>query len=139
MGSIISSVNYNEDAYRRSNVNLQAQSVPPFNRDPHNWQIWKKKSRATIRTAGLLRIIDDSAYTSSHTLENETIFHLLQVATTEGNASFLVDQFEDTRDERKAFEALEKWFEGMKLQKKNSRRYQVKIGQESTNHQSNSN
>ena len=116
MGSIISSVNYSEDPYRKSNVKLQVQSVPPFNGDPHKWQTWKKKSRAAIGTAGLLRILDDSAYASSHTLENETIFHLLQVATTEGNASFLVDQFEDDRDGRRAFEALEKWFEGMKLQ-----------------------
>ena len=38
------------------------------------------------------------------------------MATTEGNASFLVDQFEEERDGRLAFEALEKWFEGMKLQ-----------------------
>ena len=116
MGSIISSANYNDDPYRKSNVKLQAQSVPPFNGDPHKWQTWKKKSRAAIGTAGLLRILDDATYASNHVLENETIFHLLQVATTEGNASFLVDQFEDDRDGRKAFEALEKWFEGMKLQ-----------------------
>ena len=116
MGSIISSGIVNDDPYRKSNVKLQAQSVPPFNGDPHKWQTWKKKSRAAIGTAGLLRILDDSEYAKRHELENETIFHLLQVATTEGNASFLVDQFEDKRDGRMAYDALEKWFEGMKLQ-----------------------
>ena len=116
MGSFISSGIINDDPYRKSNVKLQAQSVPPFNGDPHKWQTWKKKSRAAIGTAGLLRILDDPEYARRHELENETIFHLLQVATTEGNASFLVDQFEEKRDGRMAYEALEKWFEGMKLQ-----------------------
>ena len=95
MGSIISRGLNNDDHYRRSNVKLQAQSVPPFNGDPHKWQTWKKKTRAAIGTAGLLRILDDPEYARRHKLENETIFHLLQVATTEGNASFLVDQFEE--------------------------------------------
>ena len=116
MGAIISSVSDNDDQYRRSNVKLQAQSVPTFNGDPHKWQTWKKKSRAAIGTAGLLRVLDDSDYTGSHQLENETIFHLLQVATTDGNASFLVDQFEEDRNGKLASDALEKWFEGMKLQ-----------------------
>ena len=116
MGTIFSTSANTDDPYRKSNVKLQAQSVPAFNGDPHKWQTWKKKSRAAIGTAGLLRVLDDTEYAESHQLENETIFHLLQVATTEGNASFLVDQFEDERDGRLAYDALKKWFEGMKLQ-----------------------
>ena len=116
MGSIISSGLSNDDPYQKSNVKRQAQSVPPFNGDPHKWQTWKKKSRAVIGTAGLLRILDDTEYARRHKLENETIFHLRQVATTEGNASFLVEQFEKERDGRMAYKAMEKWFEGMKLQ-----------------------
>jgi len=116
MGSVLSSQGRNEDFYRRSNVKLQAQSVPSFSGDPQKWQTWKKKARAAIGTAGLLRVLDNQEYANAHRLENETIFHLLQVATTEGNASFLVDQFEEERNGNLAYDALEKWFEGMKLQ-----------------------
>ena len=59
--------------------------------------------------------------------KTETNFHLLQVATTDRNASFLVDQFEDDRDGRKAFKALEKWFEGMKLQNKTAEDIRSKL------------
>jgi len=127
MGLSFSRERQNEDFYRRSNVKLQAQTVPTFNGDPHKWQTWKKKARAAIGTAGLLRILDEAEYASSHRLENETIFLLLQVATTEGNASFLVDQFDDDRDGRLAYEALEKWFEGMKLQNETAEDIRAKL------------
>ena len=60
--------------------------------------MWKKKARAAIGTAGLLRVLDNQEYANTHRLENDTIFHHLQVATTEGNASFLVDQFDEERN-----------------------------------------
>ena len=127
MGSVLSTRTQDDDFYRRSNVKLQAQSVPTFNGDPHKWQTWKKKARAAIGTAGLLRILDNEDYASKHKLENETIFHILQVATTDGNASFLVDQFEEDRNGRLAYEALEKWFEGMKLQNETAEDIRAKL------------
>ena len=97
-------------------MKLQAQRVSLFNGYLHKWLTWKKKARTVIRTAGLLRILDNEDYASLHKLESETIFHLLQLATTtEGNALFLVDQVEEDRNVRLEYKALEKIFEGTKL------------------------
>ena len=45
-------------------------------------------------------------------MANEIIFHLFQVATTEGSEYHLVDQFEETKDGFAAYEALISWYEG---------------------------
>ena len=47
--------------------------------------------------------------------DNETIFHILQVATTDGNVSHLVEQFEKERDGQKAYLELIRWHEGDQL------------------------
>ena len=127
MGSIISSGLSSDDPHRKSNVKLQAQSIPLFNGDTHKWQTWKKKSRAAIDTAGILRIRNDPEYTKRHELENKTIFHLLQVATIKGNASILVDQFEEEIEGRMAYDAMEKWFKGMKLQNETAKDIRSKL------------
>ena len=87
----------------------------------------KKKSRAAIGTAGILRIRNDPEYTKRHELENKTIFHLLQVATIKGNASILVDQFEEEIEGRMAYDAMEKWFKGMKLQNETAKDIRSKL------------
>ena len=75
----------------------------------------KNKFRAAIETAGLLRIIDEAIYAASHPADNETIFHILQVAAADGNASHLVYKYESERDGRKLFHGLIRWYEGDQL------------------------
>ena len=103
------------ESLKRSNVKLQAQQVTSYNGNALNWRSWKKKTRAAIGTAGLLNILDDEAYAKRNPVDNETVFHILQVATSDGSASHLVDQFEDTKDGQKAYEALVSWYEGDEL------------------------
>ena len=113
MGSIFSSTS--NEAQKRSNVKLQAQQVPIFNGNPLMWHTWKKKTRAAVGTAGMLSILDDETYANRNPVDNETIYHLLQVATSDGNAAHLVDKFEDQKDGRKAFAELQAWYEGDEL------------------------
>ena len=100
------------EALKKSNVKLQAQSVSPFDGSSIKWHPWKKKTRAAIGTAGLLKILDDDDYATRNPVDNETVFHLLQVATSDGNAAHLVDKFEEECDGRKAYAELVKWYEG---------------------------
>ena len=115
MGSIVSSNKDRNDLLKRSNVKLQAQQITPFSGNSLKWHSWKKKSRAAIGTAGMLRILDNQAYASRNGTDNETIFHLLQVATADGTAAHLVDMHEDDRDGRLAYKELVKWYEGDEL------------------------
>ena len=100
------------EALKRSNVKLQAQSVSAFDGNPLKWHIWKKKTRAAIGTAGLLRILDEENFATRNGADNETVFHLLQVATSDGTATHLVDKFEEQRNGRMAYQELVKWYEG---------------------------
>ena len=113
MGSTFSSTT--NESLKRSNVKLQAQQVPIFNGNPLMWHTWKKKTRAAVGTAGMLGILDDEAYAGRNPVDNETIYHLLQVATSDGNAAHLVDKYEDQKDGRKAFAELQAWYEGDEL------------------------
>ena len=63
----------------------------------------KKKPRAAIGTSEMLRILDylDSAY--HNPMDNKTIFHLLQLATVDGNTAHLVDKHETVRNNYFAF------------------------------------
>ena len=115
MGSYISTDNDRNELLKRSNVKLQAQQVSAFNGNALRWHSWKKKSRAAIGTAGMLRVLDNESYADRHKIDNETIFHLLQVATADGTAAHLVDKFEETRDGRSAYQELTKWYEGDEL------------------------
>ena len=108
MGSIFSSEDRN-DLLKRSNVKLQAQQINAFTGNALKWHSWKKKSRAAIGTAGMLRVLDSIIYASKNKVDNETIFHLLQVATADRTAAHLVDQYEDDRDGRSAYQELVKW------------------------------
>ena len=113
MGTIFS-LNANE-AQKRSNVKLQAQQIPIFNGNPLMWHTWKKKTRAAVGTAGMLAILDDENHAKRNPVDNETIYHLLQVATSDGNAAHLVDKYEEQKDGRKAFSELQAWYEGDEL------------------------
>jgi len=113
MGTVFSSTS--NEAQKRSNVKLQAQQVPIFNGNPLMWHTWKKKTRAAVGTAGMLSILDDEEYAERNPVDNETIYHLLQVATSDGNAAHLVDKYEDEKDGRKAFTELQAWYEGDEL------------------------
>lgn len=62
----------------------------------------------------MLNIIDDEQYAAKNLLDNETVFHMLQVATVDGSAH-LVNQFEDEKNGNKAHSALLDWYEGEKL------------------------
>ena len=115
MGSYVSTnINQNE-LLKKSNVKLQAQQVSTFNGNALKWHAWKKKSRAAIGTAGMLRVLDSESYAGRNKIDNETIFHLLQVATADGTAAHLVDKFEDDQDGRSAYQELVKWYEGDEL------------------------
>ena len=113
MGTAFSSTS--NEAQKRSNVKLQAQQVPIFNGNPLMWHTWKKKTRAAVGTAGMLGILDDETYAVGNPVDNETIYHLLQVATSDGNAAHLVDKYEAEKDGRKAFAELQAWYEGDEL------------------------
>ena len=113
MGAIQSNVS-NSDL-KRSNVKLQAQQVSAFNGNAIKWRTWKKRTKAAIGTAGMLETLESSVYSKEHPMENETIFHLLQVATADGNAAHLVDSYEDTKDGHGAFKELVTWYEGDEL------------------------
>lgn len=105
------SINNNSEL-KRSNVKLQAQQVSAFNGNAIKWRSWKKRTRAAIGTAGMLDILDSADYAESHPADNETVFHLLQVATADGNAAHLVDAFEDQKDGHAAYNQLMTWYEG---------------------------
>ena len=95
MGTSQSSVR-NSDL-KRSNVKLQAQQVSAFNGNAIKWRTWKKRTRAAIETAGLLQILDSKDYAKKNVMDNETVFHFLQVATADGNAAHLVDAHEEQK------------------------------------------
>ena len=115
MGAIISNDSDRNDLLKRSNVKLQAQQITAFSGNAIKWHTWKKKTRAAIGTAGMLRVVDSEIYAQKNRTDNETIFHLLQVATADGTAAHLVDMYEDERDGRKAYIELVKWYEGDEL------------------------
>ena len=75
----------------------------------------EKKTRAAIGTAGMLRILDDSDYADNNLMDNEKIFHLLQVETSDGNAAHLVDKHDTVRNSHFTFQELIKWYEGDEL------------------------
>ena len=112
MGNYVSSGN---EQLKRSNVKLQAQQVTPFNGNAIKWHAWKKKTRAAIGVAGMLRILDNENYSQKHPVDNETVFHLFQVATADGSAAHLVDKHNDGRNGFAAYEELVKWYEGDQL------------------------
>ena len=113
MGNLNSSSN--NELLKRSNVKLQAQQVVSYNGNSLKWHSWNKKMKAAVGTAGMLRVLEDQSYAKSHKVDNETVFHLLQVATADGNAAHLVDKFESEKDGHKAYQELVKWFEGDEL------------------------
>ena len=94
------------EALKRLNVKLQAQSVSPFDENALKWHIWKKKTRAVISTARLLKILYDEVVANRNTADNETVFHLLQVATSDGTTAHLVDKHEEEQDGRMAYQEL---------------------------------
>ena len=115
MRSVLSINEDKNELLKRSNVRLQAQQVSNFSGNTLKWHNWKKKSRAAIGTAGMLRILDSVAYATKNQVDNETIFHLLQVATADGTAAHLVDKYEDDRNGRAAYQELVRWYEGDEL------------------------
>jgi hypothetical protein len=117
----------NNVALKRSNVKLQAQQVTQFNGSALKWHAWKKKTRAAIGTAGLLNVFDDEIYAARNPVDNETIFHILQVATSDGNAAHLVDKHEDEKDGKAAYDELVKWYEGDELTTETAEDVRAKI------------
>ena len=63
----------------------------------------------------MLRVIDEYGYKLLQPTDNETIFHILQVAAADGNASHLVDKFEKERDGQNECLKLIRWHEGDQL------------------------
>ena len=110
MGSVAST--NNNYAQKKSNVKLQAQHVSPFDGVAIKWRSWKKRTRAAIGTAGMLEILDSSNSARKNLIDNETVFHLLQVATADGSAAHLVDAHESTKDGNAAYVSLVNWYEG---------------------------
>ena len=109
------SLSKGNESLKRSNVKLQAQQVSSFEGVSLKWHAWKKKTRAAIGTAGMLRILDDSDYADNNPMDNETIFHLLQVETADDDVAHLVDKHETVRNGHLAFQELIKWYEGDEL------------------------
>ena len=99
-------------ALKKSAVKLQAQKISDFNGNELKWKSWKKKTRAAIGSAGLLDILDNAEIAESNLIDNETVFHILQVATADGNASHLVDSHEDSKNGHFAYRDLVAWYEG---------------------------
>ena len=103
---------------KQSNVKLQAQQVAAYDGSLIKWHSWNKKMKAAVGTAGMLRILEDESYARSHPIDNETVFHLLQVATADGHAAHLVDTYEESKDGYSAYQELVKWYEGDELTSK---------------------
>ena len=99
-------------ALKRSAVKLQAQKVSEFNGNELKWKSWKKKTRAAIGSAGLLDIFDNAEIAENNVVDNETVFHILQVATADGNASHLVDSHEEDKNGHFAYKDLVAWYKG---------------------------
>ena len=112
MGATLSN---NNSALKKSNVKLQAQNVSAFSGEAIKWRPWKKRTRVAIGTAGMLDILDDSGLAKKSPIDNETVFHLLQVATADGSAAHLVDAHEATKDGNAAYNELVTWYEGDEL------------------------
>ena len=113
MGSTFSlSIN---EAQKRSNVKLHSQQVTKFNGNPLIWHSWKKKTCAAFGIAYMLRILDDEEYASNNSVDNDVIYHLLQVSTSNGNTARLVDKYEGKKDGRNVFIELQSWYEGDEL------------------------
>ena len=112
MGSFNSTQN---EFSKRSNVKLQAQQMVAYDGSSIKWHSWNKKMKAAIGAAGMLRIIEDKKYAESNPVDSETIFHLLQVATADGQAAHLVDMHENNKDGYAAYQELMRWFEGDEL------------------------
>ena len=127
MGSFVSTTVDRNELLKKSNVKLQAQQVSPFNGNSLKWHSWKKKSRAAIGTAGMLRVLDSKSYADRNKIDNETIFHLLQVATADGTAAHLIDKFEEERDGCSAYQELVKWYEDDELTTKTAEDVREKL------------
>ena len=100
---------------KRSNVKLQSQKVSSYDGNSLKWHSWNKKMKAAVGTAGLLKILEDRAYGKKNSIDDETIFYILQVATTDGHAAHLVDNYEDKKDGYEDYRELVRWFEGDEL------------------------
>ena len=94
----LSSSKHSNENLKWSAVKFQVNQVTSFSGNPLKWYAWKKKFRAAIGTSGMLKVIDDDKYHLSNPADNETIFHILQVATADGNASHLEDKYDKDRD-----------------------------------------
>ena len=112
MGNTFTSRN---EALKKSNVKLQAQQISPFKGESIKWHSWRKKTRAAIGTAGMLDVLDNKEYAKKNPVDNETIYHLLAVATSDGTAAHLVDKYEDDKDGRAAYQEMVAWYEGDEL------------------------
>ena len=64
------SLNKGNESLKRANDKLQAQQVSSFEGVSLKWHAWKKKTRAAIGTAGMLRILDDSEYADNNPMDN---------------------------------------------------------------------
>jgi len=69
-------------------------------------------TRASLDVAGMLRVLDERDYAVSHVVDNQTVFHMLQVATTEDSASHLVFLHDDDKDGNAAYQELITWYDG---------------------------
>ena len=97
------------------NVKLQAQQIPTFSGQGTDWRSWKKKARSAVGTMGMLKVLEDKMYAEDHPAHNETVFHLLQVATADIDASHLVDYVEEERNGYAAWSNMEEWYDGYAL------------------------
>ena len=100
---------------KKPNVKLQAHRIVAYHGDSLKWHSWNKKMRAAVGTAGMLKVLENNEYATKNIIDNETIFHLLQVATADGNAAHLVDMHENDKSGHLAYQELVKWFEGDEL------------------------
>ena len=112
---------------KQSNVKLQAQHVSAYDGSSIKWHSWNKKMKAAVGTAGMLRVLEEESYARSHPIDNETVFHLLQVATADGHAAHLVDAYKEMKDGYSAYQELVKWYEGDELTTKTAEDIRAKL------------
>ena len=118
---------FGNELLKRSNVKLQAQQVSAYDGSSIKWHSWNKKMKAAVGTAGMLRVLEEESYARSHPIDNETVFHLLQVATADGHAAHLVDAYEEMKDGYSAYQELVKWYEGDELTTKTAEDVRAKL------------
>ena len=84
---------------------LEAQKITEFTGKFDEWGRWKTRMACAFEAAGYGRILTDPLSATHNSRRNAMIYAQLAVATSEGTAHHLVNQFEGSKDGHRAWQA----------------------------------